>query len=361
MRALVIALAVLCAAPVAAQPEIAKATVITNAPIFIQPGAQTPLRVAKAGTALKVLQEEGEWLEVEFNDPQFGRRVGWVQKKLVQVLRPELEPMDLSVKEAPMTTRNPPSPVSPRTGWQPPAPGVRAPRRERGWIDVNIGAAGAAQKSVATEFNVDDGSGELATFRVGYKAPTGGAFDFGGGVMVSDTIGLGILFAGTAHKSPADLDIRIPHPTAFNRFASDSAPTDGDLDRVEGAAHIQLMFKAPLDDDRLRVRLFGGPSYFRLEADAISNIRYLQTWNLLGFNEVEIDSYETEKVEETAWGFHVGGDVTWFFSRVFGIGGFVRVSRGEVTVEDPAIPADDPVDVKVGGFQGGLGLRFRFQ
>jgi hypothetical protein len=359
MRALVFVAVLLCAAPAAAQPEIAKATVTTNAPIFIQPGAQTPLRVAKAGTALKVLQEEGEWLEVEFNDPQFGRRVGWVQKKLVQIFRPELEPMDLSVKEVP-PTGNPPSSHSPSSTRQLPATSVSAPRRERGWIDVNIGAASAAQTSVTTEFNVDDGFGELATYRVGYKAPTGAAFDFGGGVMFTDTIGLGVLFAGTAHKSPADLDIRIPHPTAFNRFATDQAPTEGDLDRVEGAAHIQLMFKAPLDDDRVRVRLFGGPSYFRLEADAVSNIRYVQTFNLLGFNEVEIDSYETQKVEETAWGFHVGGDVTWFFSRVFGIGGFARLSRGEVTVEDPDIPADGPIDVKVGGFQGGLGLRFRF-
>jgi hypothetical protein len=360
MRSLVFVVALLCAAPALAQPEIAKATVTTNAPIFIQPGAQVPLRVAKVGTTLKVLQEEAEWLEVEFNDPQFGRRVGWVQKKLVQIFRPELEPIDLSVKEL-AAGANPAAPASPRqTPPQSPVSSAITRRRERGWIDVNIGAASAAQKSVTTEFNVDDGFGEFATYRVGYKAPTGAAFDFGGGVMFSDTIGLGILFAGTAHKSPADLDIRIPHPTAFNRFATDAAPTKGDLDRVEGAAHIQLMFKAPLDDDRVRVRLFGGPSYFRVEADAISNIRYLQTFNLLGFNEVDIDSYDTEKIEETAWGFHVGGDVTWFFSRVFGIGGFARLSRGEVTVEDSDIPADGPVDVKVGGFQGGLGLRFRF-
>jgi len=38
-------------------------------------------------------------VEVEFNDPQFGRRVGWVEKKFVQIFKPELEPMDLSVKE----------------------------------------------------------------------------------------------------------------------------------------------------------------------------------------------------------------------------------------------------------------------
>jgi hypothetical protein len=359
MRSHVFVLALLCAAPAAAQPDIAKATVTTNAPIFIQPGAQTPLRVAKAGTTLKVLSEEGEWLEVEFNDPQFGRRVGWVQKKLVQIFRPELEPMDLSVKDVP-AREAPPRSEAARPTSQAAVIASTPRRRERGWIDVNIGAAAAAESSVTTEFNADDGSGELQTFRVGYNAPTGAAFDFGGGVMFTETIGLGIQFAGTAHRAPADLDIRIPHPRLFDRFASDAAPTEGDLDRVEGAAHIQFMFKAPLADDRLRIRLFGGPSYFRLEADAISDIRYLQTWSLLGINEVEIQSYDTDTVEETAWGFHVGGDVTYFFSRVFGIGGFARVSRGEVTIEDDDIPADRPVDLRVGGLQGGLGLRFRF-
>ncbi len=361
MRALVFATVLSIAAPAAAQAQIARATVTSNAPIYIQPGAQVPLRVAKPGTALKVLKEEGEWLEVEFNDPQFGRRVGWVEKKLVQVSRPELEPMDLSVKEVPAKPADAPRPSTPgREQWQPPAAASTAPRRERGWIDVNLGAAGAAQRRISTEVNVDDGSGEFARFRVGYESPTGAAFDVGGGVMFTDTVGLGVLFAGTAHKSPADLDIHIPHPTSFNRFADDDEPTDGDLEHVEGAAHISLMFKVPSANENLRVRLFGGPSYFQFKADAISNIRYRQTFNLLGFNEVEIESYETDDVEESGWGYHVGGDVTWFFSRVFGVGGFARLTYGEVTVDDADIPADGPVDVTVGGFQAGLGLRFRF-
>src|SRR5215211_4591393 len=99
-RAFVFLLFMFCATSVGAQQPGVTATVTTAAPVFLQPGAQTPLRVAKVGTLFKVLQEDGEWVEVEFNDPQFGRRVGWVQKKLVQISRPELEAMDLSVKPA---------------------------------------------------------------------------------------------------------------------------------------------------------------------------------------------------------------------------------------------------------------------
>jgi hypothetical protein len=92
----------------------ATATVVSNAPIYI--GAQvspTPLRVAAPGTVLKVLQEEGDWLQVEFSDPQYGPRVGWVQRSLVQVRSLELQPMDLSVREgAPMAAPPPPPPRS---------------------------------------------------------------------------------------------------------------------------------------------------------------------------------------------------------------------------------------------------------
>jgi hypothetical protein len=98
-RAFVFLLFLYCATSVGAQTG-ASAVVTTAAPVFLQPGAQTPLRVAKVGTVFKVLQQEGEWVEVEFNDPQFGRRVGWVEKKLVRISQPELEPMELSVRPA---------------------------------------------------------------------------------------------------------------------------------------------------------------------------------------------------------------------------------------------------------------------
>jgi hypothetical protein len=138
MRALVFAIVLSIAAPAAAQPEIARATVTSNAPIYIRPGAQVPLRVAKPGTALKVLKEEGEWLEVEFNDPQFGRRVGWVEKKLVQVSRPELEPMDLSVKEVPAA---PPAKDEPRPAQAPPSAdsGLHPQIRDGFWFSAGLG------------------------------------------------------------------------------------------------------------------------------------------------------------------------------------------------------------------------------
>ncbi len=133
--------AILTAVPAFAQAPAPTATATSVAPIYLQPGAQTPLRVAKAGTLFKVLQEDADWVEVEFNDPQFGRRVGWVEKKLLRISRPELEPMDLSV--TPASAPPPPSartePPSAAEQIPSPAQGLRPQVREGFWFSAGLG------------------------------------------------------------------------------------------------------------------------------------------------------------------------------------------------------------------------------
>ena len=76
----------------------ASATATANAPVYIAPDAsRTPLRTAAQGTVFTVVAEEGEWTKVQFKDPQWGVRVGYVETRLLRISRPELAPMDLSV------------------------------------------------------------------------------------------------------------------------------------------------------------------------------------------------------------------------------------------------------------------------
>ena len=122
----------------------ATAVVREAAPIYIHPdSARVPLRTASEGTTLRIVKTEGEWLQVEFNDPQYGPRVGWIRRELVTVNppanTPETTPMDLSV--APSTPiRSAPAPSS-----QPevPRPISRAndptPLREGFWFNIGIG------------------------------------------------------------------------------------------------------------------------------------------------------------------------------------------------------------------------------
>lgn len=76
--------------------------VVAAAPIFLLPDAsRAPLRVAKEGSALRLIERTGDWCNVEFQDPDYGRRVGYIQAKFVQlVVERALEPVDLSLPDA---------------------------------------------------------------------------------------------------------------------------------------------------------------------------------------------------------------------------------------------------------------------
>jgi hypothetical protein len=106
----------------------------------------SPVRVAAVGTVLKVVGQEGEWFQVQFEDPQSGLRTGWVRSEFVTVRRPELEPMDLSIKPPPTPT------AAPR-----PAEPTQAP--------ATVPQAPPAQQAYAGE---DDGGGFVIGIGGGY-------------------------------------------------------------------------------------------------------------------------------------------------------------------------------------------------
>jgi hypothetical protein len=54
------------------------------APIFLLPDAsRVPLHRATAGMPLAVIGTDGQWLNVSWDDPQFGRRTGYIQSRFV--------------------------------------------------------------------------------------------------------------------------------------------------------------------------------------------------------------------------------------------------------------------------------------
>src|SRR5262245_64071532 len=96
--AAVLVLVVLASVSYAQGP--ARIVVNENAPLFLQPDAtMQPLRMASAGSALNVLGGEtaANWYHVEFQDPQFGRRIGYIEKRFVTAARPQA--VDLTIPE----------------------------------------------------------------------------------------------------------------------------------------------------------------------------------------------------------------------------------------------------------------------
>lgn len=101
--------------PIAAAEPVRRArtgdTVVTSteAPIFGAPGYPTPLRVVSAGSVLRVVAVQDDWYRVEFKDPQWGTRVGFVavtSTRANSTASSLSEPMDLSIQELRLNNSN---------------------------------------------------------------------------------------------------------------------------------------------------------------------------------------------------------------------------------------------------------------
>ena len=132
------------------------ATVLSEAPVYLLPDAtRKPLRTLPAGTSLTVLQVRDDWVQVTFNDAQFGRRTGWVEVKLVR----------LSTAQAPDTEARPPAP--PLSGTKPQqtsAPVPRGPVGVRGF-----GTVGFDKMSASESFEAITGSSTVVPFGGGVQ------------------------------------------------------------------------------------------------------------------------------------------------------------------------------------------------
>ena len=62
--------------------------IVEAAPVFLLPDAtRVPLRTLPAGTNVWILERKGDWIRVEFNDSQFGRRTGYSGAKVLKTDR----------------------------------------------------------------------------------------------------------------------------------------------------------------------------------------------------------------------------------------------------------------------------------
>src|SRR5262245_21590645 len=82
--------------------------IVTNAaPIFLLPdNTRTPLRVASVGSRLGLIKAEGDWFNIEFRDPQYGERVGYIERKFARLSTPDLEQMVSSFSETETETQH---------------------------------------------------------------------------------------------------------------------------------------------------------------------------------------------------------------------------------------------------------------
>ena len=125
------------------------------------------------------------------------------------------------------------------------------------------------------------------------------------------------------------------------------------MEHREQVVHFSALYVLPIGSN-LQIGVAGGPSLFIVNRTFVDSVLYDETYP---FDSATFSSTTTREVKENQAGFHVGADVSWYFTDNVGVGGGVRFSRA--TLKFPAAGTDETISADLGGVQVGAGLRIR--
>lgn len=220
----------------------------------------------------------------------------------------------------------------------------------RVWVSLNGGAQMPSRTFTETStlvVNREDGQ-----VTADYTVRNAALFDVGGSVKVTSKLRVALAVSSFASKSGVDVAARLPHPLFFDRLRDVSGTASG-LTRKETAVHLDAMF-ALRARGGLDVHVFGGPTFFSVGQDLISDVRYTETYP---FDSATFAGTPTTRVSKSVVGFNAGADVARYLTRRFGVGGLVRFSGATARLGSPL---GGSVSVKAGGAEVAGGVRLRF-
>jgi hypothetical protein len=164
-----------------------------------------------------------------------------------------------------------------------PAPATPAPV-PRGFVNINGGYQVSSNDFGDTStFRLNAEDGRLDT---DYTVQSGPTIDVAGGATVwrqtpppgsgagaaGWQIAAGVGVTRFSRSTPLAIDASVPHPFFFNRQRSVAGEIGG-LERSELAVHVQGRAVVPMRGP-VQVMIFGGPSFFRVDQDLVSEVSY---------------------------------------------------------------------------------------
>jgi hypothetical protein len=207
----------------------------------------------------------------------------------------------------------------------------------KAYVDVNI--AGQTQSVTFASSSTFSLFGETGSTSSTQTVGKGLMFDAGGGYFVRKDFAVGVMVSMFTRSPEGTVSVATPDPVAFNSFTV--LTSSSKLKHTELATHIKLAYRLRVND-AVDVVVSAGPSFVRLSKE-------IATGSVVnGAPQITIATQTGNAI-----GGHGGLDVNYLFTPSLGAGIFVRYLAAQVDL--PAASG-----VKVGGFQGGLGLRFRF-
>lgn len=232
---------------------------------------------------------------------------------------------------------------------------VSSPASAQSWPErVHVGVNGAFQATTNDfsdrfefERNVETGSTD-----VDYPVQGGFVFDAGVGVRLWRNIAAGVAVSYFARDDVGGTTSSFPHPFFFEQPREVTGDATG-VRRSETAVHVQAMYLVN-PGGRLRFVLSGGPSFFTVEQDLVTEVTVTETFP---FDTATFASAQKTREKGSAPAFNVGADVMWMLGRRFGVGGVIRFSRASIDLD---APGGRTITVDAGGVYAGGGVRLLF-
>jgi hypothetical protein len=222
-------------------------------------------------------------------------------------------------------------------------------------IFVNISFGGTTGSKDATQqFNFPY-LDETATLDISTPVKGGGLFDFTAGAMVYENWAAGISWSRHSANSNATFTGSIPDTI----FPDNSRTVTGELtDMVHkenwfALLGAYLLPKLPkrsyLPDftERMDIMVFAGPVRAGVEHEIVSNVTVTES------PDGPVVTADRQVIDKGFWGIQVGADFRYMFTKNIGAGGFLRFSGASGDISEF-------VNLDLGGFQGGAGVRFKF-
>ena len=231
-------------------------------------------------------------------------------------------------------------------------PAAAQTRSSTEWFRLVIdGGALVNPQSFSQDFALTKNA-ESTPVTIDMKPAAGGFIEAGARVRVTRSLwvgGVGFASSGTADGT---LTAQVPHPFYFNRRREVSGDL-ASLSHSESGAHVDLAYAIQTGSGP-EIQIFGGPSYFSVKQTLVTDFTYTDSYP---YDTARFDSATTTEATGGAWGFNVGGEVTWRLGRSLLVGGLVRYSVATVTLSPSA---GNDVDLHAGGIDVGAAVRVAF-
>ncbi len=159
-------------------------------------------------------------------------------------------------------------------------------------------------------------------------------------------------FTSFKDEEPSNITGSVPNPFHFNQPRS-FAGTSDPLTHQEQTVHVSALWRVRVSPT-IEVGVGGGPSFISVQQDFVKDVEFNEQYP---FDTATFSRAVTEQVKQSFVGFHVGGDLAWYFTRNIGVSGTVRYSHANA---DVTTPANNQISMKVGGVETTVGVRLSF-